>query len=132
MIVAGIDKNGGHIYEISDPGVSYCFDSIGFCSEGSGSTQAESLFTYVKYSRRATLNRALFNIYEAKKRAEGAPGVGELTDVGIITEEKGVLYLTEAEESNLLEIYEKKIELERKKETEQLIDELKINGEKRE
>lgn len=52
-----------------------------------------------------------FDVYEAKKRAQAAPGVGELTDIGIIDQENGIVYLTEAEETNLMTIYEKKVDI---------------------
>lgn len=131
IIVAGTDRSGAHIFKVVDPGIDYCYDSIGFCSEGSGSTQAESLFTYVKYSTKERLNGAIFDVYEAKKRAQAAPGVGELTDIGIIDQENGIVYLTEAEETNLMTIYEKKVDIEKQRQINQMIDEFKFVGERR-
>lgn len=72
-----------------------------------------------------------FDVYEAKKRAQAAPGVGELTDIGIIDQENGIVYLTEAEETNLMTIYEKKVDIEKQRQINQMVDEFKLVGERR-
>ena len=72
-----------------------------------------------------------FDVYEAKKRAQDAPGVGELTDIGIIDQENGIVYLTEAEETNLMTIYEKKVDIEEQRQINQMVDEFKFVGKRR-
>ena len=36
LLLAGVDSTGAHLYEISDPGIRTCFDSIGYVAVGSG------------------------------------------------------------------------------------------------
>jgi hypothetical protein len=95
IIISGIDRNGdAHIYSVVDPGVSECFDSIGFNAIGSGTPHAISTFTYHLYTPDFPLERALYIALVAKKNAERAPGVGDQTDIFIITND-GIRELSE-------------------------------------
>ena len=78
ILIAGTDRTGSHIYVIDDPGQDFCFDSMGFYSGGSEDIHARALFSYQRYSKEIELNRAIFSVFEAKKRAESASGVGVL------------------------------------------------------
>ena len=40
LVVAGVDGSGGHIHSIEDPGVSQCFDRVGYHATGSGHRHA--------------------------------------------------------------------------------------------
>jgi 20S proteasome alpha/beta subunit len=84
MSVAGLDETGAHIYQVCDPGTTDCFDSLGFHATGSGEPHAVSLITSYDYTVRFPLNQAVWIAYEAKRRAEKAPGVGRGTDMCII------------------------------------------------
>ena len=100
MLIAGIDGDGGHIYHIGDPGVSHCFDVMGFCTIGSGEHHAGMTLIRNKYSIRMPLKKVAFLAYQAKKEAEIAPGVGTTyTDIGIIGKSGGVLLGAEALQS---------------------------------
>jgi len=44
---------------------------------GTGDTHAISTLIYNEYTQKVSLNRALYLVYESKKAAERAPGVGE-------------------------------------------------------
>jgi hypothetical protein len=85
-ILIGANQQGGvHMYQIEDPGVATCADSIGYAIGGIGSWHAESQFTFARYTKQWPLAEALFLAYKAKRRAEVAPGVGKETDVILIT-----------------------------------------------
>jgi 20S proteasome alpha/beta subunit len=94
LLIAGVDSTGGHLYLISDPGITNCFDSIGYAAIGSGLPHAESFLTEADYSPKISVNRAIWLCYIAKRRSERAPGVGsKYTDVLVIDREQGVRFL---------------------------------------
>lgn len=94
LLLAGVDSTGGHLYLVEDPGLTTCFDSIGYTAIGSGLPHAESFLTEADYAPNIPLNRAIWLGYVAKRRSERAPGVGSrYTDVLVINEEKGVQFL---------------------------------------
>lgn len=82
-IVAGVDESGAHIYTI-DGGVVSSADYDGFAVIGSGGWLSRSHLVEVGYSRSKHLFQALNIVYQAKRNAEKAGGVGETTDMGII------------------------------------------------
>lgn len=110
ILLLGVDRDGGHIYNIVDPGTSECHDKIGFDAIGSGLPHAVSTFVDYNYAPNLNLKKALYVVYEAKKGAERAPGVGTITDMGIV-DEKGIKYLSLNELNGLQRIFEKKAEL---------------------
>jgi len=82
VIIAGVDGTGGHIYMVADPGTAECFDALGFIAIGSGSRHAEAVFISHSYGRALSVVEAAFVAFEARRRAESAPGVGNrLTDL---------------------------------------------------
>ena len=94
LLLAGVDSTGGHLYLVEDPGLTTCFDSIGYTAIGSGLPHAESFLAEADYSPNISLNRAIWLGYVAKRRSERAPGVGSrYTDVLVIDEGKGVQFL---------------------------------------
>ncbi len=109
IIVVGVDETGSHIYGINDPGTVEIYDKLGYHAIGSGSRHA--LYTIIdgNHSRKRALNETIFLIYEAKRRAELAPGVGKTTEIAIITP-GGVKLLTQTEKNNLKIIYERKVD----------------------
>lgn len=74
IIVAGVDQTGAHLYCLVDPGVSQCFNPLGFCGFGSGYPHAMSVFIFNNYNIRLNLKKAVYLVYEAKRRSESAPG----------------------------------------------------------
>ncbi len=100
MIVAGVDDTGAHIYVVTNPGESECMDAICFHSIGSGSPHALVSLIGNNISPNNDLLHCLYNVYEAKKRSESSPGVGKLSDIGIITKE-GTFDLKQTEISKL-------------------------------
>ncbi|MFH1774877.1 MAG: hypothetical protein ABH874_07975 [Methanobacteriota archaeon] len=87
-MIGGVDKRA-HLYVIFPPGRVESFDRVGYVSIGSGLPHAENTFILNNYTPVSPLSRALYIVYEAKKVAERAPGVGKATDSLIITENGG-------------------------------------------
>lgn len=126
IVVAGVDTTGAHIHCIFDPGSSECFDSIGYCSIGSGERHADSTLIVNDYNMALSLKKALYLMYEAKKRAELAPGVGKsYTDISIVTD-SGIKNLTTQQMEALQIVFDKhnEVELSCRQEMESLIEKL--------
>ena len=105
LIVAGVDVDGGHLHNVVEPGASECFDTLGFTATGSGYLHSVALFMSCSYNSNWKSNEALYAVFEAKKRAEHAPGVGSLTDMAIITRKNKVKILEQADIEKLEQIY---------------------------
>lgn len=85
ILIAGISEGFAHIYGISDPGTSKCFDALGFHAIGSGLPHAINTLIARGCHQGISLQEALLIVYEAKKIAETAPGVGaNITDICIM------------------------------------------------
>ncbi len=108
-IIAGLDHEGPHIYIIEDPGILSNFNDIGYAAIGSGNYHAMRSFIENNYSIDMPVWQALYIVYEAKKYAESAPGVGKRTDAIIITRE-GVHKISQEEIEILENIYREKQE----------------------
>ena len=88
VIVAGVDEQGqGHVYGISNPGVLECWDGMGAYAIGIGASYAITTFFLNNWRPNMALGELIFMAYEAKRRAEVAPGVGKATDMAYITQE---------------------------------------------
>jgi len=91
-IIAGndeyIDKIMPHLYVIHNERVS-CNDATGFACIGLGYWHANSQFMSSGHTRFSSGPRTLQITYQAKKKAEVAPGVGKETDMFIIGPELG-------------------------------------------
>lgn len=86
-LLGGVDKSGGHIYLVVDPAGKACFNDVGFHAIGSGEGHARSSLVFNGFgTRKISLHEGIFLIYEAKKKAEVAPGVGSgATDMWVIS-----------------------------------------------
>lgn len=124
ILLSGVDESGAHIYRIEDPGIAECFDSIDFNAIGIGQDHAVLSLIGNKYTSRMDLNEATYMTYEAKRKAEIAPGVGKETDISIIKEEE-IIQFSKEKIKELEKIYEKRMK-PRKKETADLISKLEI------
>jgi 20S proteasome alpha/beta subunit len=91
LLVAGSDDTGTHLCVVSHPGVLSPMDTIGFVAIGSGGTHAAVSMALGKHPKSASLMDTVHSVYEAKKAAEVAPGVGTLTDMAIIKDGKVVM-----------------------------------------
>ena len=110
ILIIGVDMDGAHIYQVVDPGHAECFDKLGFHAIGSGLPHAISTFIRYNYTPQVALKRAVYLVYEAKKNAEKAPGVGKATDVAIV-EDQGIRIIKPDEIHLLEEIYDKRTSL---------------------
>lgn len=85
ILIAGVDSTGAHVYEIGDPGVSNCLDSIGYSAIGSGYLHAAQNFIFNNYLPIYSLEKCVYVVYESKRVSEKSPGVGAATDMAIVT-----------------------------------------------
>jgi 20S proteasome alpha/beta subunit len=109
ILVAGMNGETAHIYEINDPGTSRCFDSIGYDAIGSGLPHAMYTLISRNCNQNMPLEDAFLTVYEAKKMAERAPGVGSIaTDICIKNSSK--VYLSKDEHIKEIDLaYQKRI-----------------------
>ena len=105
VIVAGVDGSGSHIHGIEDPGTSSCFDRLGYHAIGSGYRHALLYLATTQQHWSSSVNQTVHNVYEAKKQAELAQGVGNTTEMRVITE-RGVRALTQSDLNALEELHE--------------------------
>lgn len=96
-----------HIYHITEDDGVIDKDEIGFAGIGTGGELAELQFMFARYSPFWTQERALLLLYQAKKIAQHAQGVGRRTDVFRIGPwpGRGYVRLTTSKEKELYGIY---------------------------
>jgi len=104
VLVAGVDDGGAHIYAVYNPGTAECFDSLGYHSIGSGESHAAFILIDSEHSHKCTLQEAVWAVYQAKKNAESAPGVGESADFAIVGHDD-IIYLEKTTLDSLGELY---------------------------
>jgi 20S proteasome alpha/beta subunit len=103
ILLAGISRGKAHIYEIVDPGVSRCWDAMGYQAIGSGLPHALYTFIARNCNQDMSLEEVLLITYEAKKMAERAPGVGaNITDICIVASSN--TYLSNEEQIKELDL----------------------------
>lgn len=85
LVIAGVDRQAAHIYGIRDPGITDCYNSIGFHAIGSGAEHAIIMLAQ-EYSPDFSQNKMVQLLFEVKKSAQLAPGVGQDTDISVITD----------------------------------------------
>lgn len=109
-IVAGsVIGSEASLHMIDDPGQSNCCNALGFVATGSGEGYAFQSFLRANYTSDTSLMDAIYSVYEAKKNAEQAIGVGRRTDIRIITG-KNSITLSDKDISKLNLIYDEKQE----------------------
>jgi hypothetical protein len=123
ILICGVDLDGCHLHYIRDPGVSECFDALGYCSIGSGDIHATSNFIFRELSALTPLNEAIYTVYEGKRLAEHAPGVGKITDM-LILDAKGITRFDDNDFTILKSIYKDTKEFELKRRSPEKFEEL--------
>jgi len=108
IIIAGVDDSGAHIYGVSDPGVINCYDGLFYHAIGSGTSHALLDIIGNEHDKHRNIRETVYIVYEAKKQAELAQGVGEATEMGIITG-GGIRMLSDDEKNFLQQIYVEKM-----------------------
>ncbi|MEE9325598.1 MAG: hypothetical protein V3U90_08640 [Dehalococcoidia bacterium] len=86
VIIAGVDEQA-HVYSIVSPGILDCWDGMGCYAVGSGFSHAMPSFYLSNWQPGLSLGSLVFMTFEAKRRAEVAPGVGKVTDMAYITKD---------------------------------------------
>jgi 20S proteasome alpha/beta subunit len=89
LLIVGIDKTGAHIFSVSHPGTGFNLDKLGYSAVGSGAIHAVISLSLTAQTTHRELMETLYTVYDAKKSAEVAPGVGRVTDIAVI-EESGI------------------------------------------
>ncbi len=86
IMLVGVDDEA-HISQVTNPGTWRSFDNLGYCCIGMGDRHAANVFAWHKYSRNMSSKDAIYIAFEAKKRAEAAGGVGQASDLLVISKE---------------------------------------------
>jgi 20S proteasome alpha/beta subunit len=110
-IITGVDKTGPHIYVIDGDNI-HCCDKIGFATIGGGSRHASSQLMLAGYNFDYELSESLLLTYNAKKRAEVAPGVGKGSDMFMIESEDSCFFINNNIIKNLEKTYKNIVRLE--------------------
>lgn len=84
VLVAGLDDSGAQVFAVTHPGQLLSLATTGFGSIGSGGLHAGVRMSLARHTKAAPLAETVYNVYEAKRASEVAPGVGNLTDLAII------------------------------------------------
>jgi 20S proteasome alpha/beta subunit len=87
VMIAGVDESavGAQLFVTTHPGQVFPMAMQGTTAIGSGGIHAAVRMTLGQHARTATIVDTVYNVYEAKRASEVAPGVGKLTDLAIIT-----------------------------------------------
>lgn len=93
FIIAGMIGDNGRIGFVHNPGILKWYDRLGFHAIGSGGIHA--IMTLIGHSVSSNIEATIYKVYTAKKNAEIAPGVGNLTDIKIITKDGGIKDINE-------------------------------------
>ncbi len=107
FVIAGTDPDAGHIYGLRHPGEVDCYDSLGYHAIGIGAMHVLSTLIANGYTSALDSRWATYLVYEAKKNAESAPGVGSMTDIGVI-DDKGLSLLADDDVGVLDSIYKQR------------------------
>lgn len=84
-LILGCEDKNAHIYHVDRDGLVTAHDDIGFASIGNGGIHASAHFMRREHVATAWYWKTLFTAFAAKKRAEVAPGVGDKTDMFLVT-----------------------------------------------
>jgi ATP-dependent protease HslVU (ClpYQ) peptidase subunit len=107
LVTGCVLENGdATIHTIEDPGVVDCFDATGFAAVGSGDGYALQSMMRANYTAATPLMEAIYRVFEAKKSAEQAVGVGRRTDLRVILSNKKNVRLSDGELASLGKLYE--------------------------
>lgn len=109
ILVIGFKNHLAQITEIRDIGM-FDYRDIDFGCIGSGAVQAMNTLLFQRHSKSDSLATTLYNVYKAKRNAEVAVGVGEETDMAILSS-KGVKQIKSDNLEILRKVYEKELTL---------------------
>jgi len=104
LILAGIDQEGAHLRTVDDSS-DVSQSELGYASIGSGSVLADASLSRRGYRKSFALSEGLYCVYEAKKAAEMARGVGPTTDISAIRKGRRPLKLSPRVLESLASVY---------------------------
>jgi 20S proteasome alpha/beta subunit len=107
ILVAGLEGGRMKLFTVLPSGIN-SFDSRGTAGVGSGGDYATISLIHRQFRPSMKLADAIFAVYEAKRAAEIAQGVGHATDLVILRADREAQWLDEAELSELEAIRETK------------------------
>jgi len=84
LLVCGIETGKADVSLIDGSGKKICLRMVGYAACGSGKEIAEAWLRAARYHPSMSREEALYVIYEAKKAAEAAPGIGSATDLYVL------------------------------------------------
>lgn len=87
-LIVGADDAGTHLFAAIHPGQLLSVNTQGFAAIGSGGLHAAVRLSLAQHTKSTPLVETVYNVYEAKKAAEVAPGVGKMTDMAIVHDSK--------------------------------------------
>ena len=88
ILISGFDDTGHHLFIVTHPGILQPADMLGFIAIGIGALHAAVSLSLAGQTKATRFAETVLNIYKAKKAAEVAPGVGRLTDMVILRNDK--------------------------------------------
>ncbi len=102
MIITGVDAVGASVAYLGNPGTLGWLDKLGYVATGTGGIHATTKLSLGSQTRDTPLSETIYRVYEAKRAAEVAPGVGPDTDLAIVRQGEvnilGIEVLTKLEE----------------------------------
>ena len=91
LLVCGFDREGPHIFMVSDPGTIDSCDLHGFCAIGIGDQAATSRLLWQEIDRNDPLPNVIYEVFHAKVQAEIIQGVGYTWDANVIVRGKKLI-----------------------------------------
>jgi hypothetical protein len=85
VLVVGCDDNASHIYYLGHPGTLVSFDKLGYNAIGSGGLHAMVALHLGSQCPHSSLAATLYAVYDAKIASEVAPGVGQKTEIAVLS-----------------------------------------------
>jgi 20S proteasome alpha/beta subunit len=105
LLLAGVDGSGGHIHTNADPGGGNVrHDPMGWAAIGIGAPHVVPSMVGFGHSAGHGYRETLFRVYASKRRSEVAPGVGNETEMAVISAD-GTKRLSDALVEKLALIY---------------------------
>jgi hypothetical protein len=88
IIVAGVDDQAARLAAIGHPGLIAWLDKLGYAAIGSGGIHASMRLSLGAQTRNSPLIDTLYRVYESKRASEVAPGVGQHTDIAVVSRDR--------------------------------------------
>lgn len=118
LLLTGFDEDGkAQIADVYERRITHN-RRLNYSAIGSGVTQALNTLLFQEHSKKTGLRTGLYNVFKAKKNSEAHKGVGEMTDMFLLTQNSGLTEVSENDLETLYDIY--KGELKKGKEDKRL------------